>query len=161
MKDCLSPRSANIPSKAPLATKPSATKPKEKNHASPPPKLVIQPPGFDGLPGEKYSIGKELGKGGFAICYEGVLHGQRHGAKASKFALKIVKAKMGVKKMEEKVHEPHIQGSDLMILTISIVSYRIANPLQNASSSYRRVPSGVYIRRKYLHCSRALSKRFC
>ena len=104
MKECLSPRSANIPSKAPLATKP-----KEKNHASPPPKFVIQPPGFDGLPGERYSIGKELGKGGFAICYEGILLGQRPGAKTSKFALKIVKAKMGVKKMEEKVHKLYTQ----------------------------------------------------
>ena len=48
-------------------------------------------------------MGKELGKGGFAICYEGTLVGQKRGTKAGKFALKIVKAKMALKKMEEKV----------------------------------------------------------
>ncbi|MCJ1436191.1 Cell cycle serine/threonine-protein kinase cdc5/MSD2 [Xylographa pallens] len=96
MKECLSPRSANIPSKAP-----PTTKPKDKNHASPPPKYVIQPQGFLGEPGEKYSMGRELGKGGFAICYEGTLLGQKYG-KGSTFALKIVKANMGLKKMEEK-----------------------------------------------------------
>ncbi|MCJ1242853.1 Cell cycle serine/threonine-protein kinase cdc5/MSD2 [Trapelia coarctata] len=77
-------------------------KSKDKNHAFPPPSFVIQPPGRDGLPSEKYSMGKELGKGGFAICYEGTLVGQKRGIKVSKFALKIVKAKMGLKKMEEK-----------------------------------------------------------
>ncbi|MCJ1389335.1 Cell cycle serine/threonine-protein kinase cdc5/MSD2 [Xylographa bjoerkii] len=97
MQECLSPRSANIQSKAP-----PITKPKDKNHASPPPKYVIQPQGLLGEPGEKYSMGRELGKGGFAICYEGTLLGQKYG-KTSTFALKIVKAKMGLKKMEEKV----------------------------------------------------------
>ncbi|MCJ1291363.1 Cell cycle serine/threonine-protein kinase cdc5/MSD2 [Xylographa carneopallida] len=96
MKEYLSPRSANIPSKAP-----PTTKPKDKNHASPPPKYVIQPQGLLGEPGGKYSMGRELGKGGFAICYEGTLLGQKYG-KNSTFALKIVKAKMGLKKMEEK-----------------------------------------------------------
>ena len=48
-------------------------------------------------------MGKELGKGGFAICYEGTLAGQKYGSRSTKFALKIVKAKMGMKKMEEKV----------------------------------------------------------
>ncbi|MCJ1316700.1 Cell cycle serine/threonine-protein kinase cdc5/MSD2 [Xylographa vitiligo] len=96
MKECLSPRSANIPSKAP-----STTKPKDKNHASPPPKYVVQPQGLLGEPGERYAMGRELGKGGFAICYEGTLLGQKYG-KSSTFALKIVKANMGLKKMEEK-----------------------------------------------------------
>jgi hypothetical protein len=98
MKDALMPRSANVQTKPPVTAKP-----KEKNHASPPPDTVYQPPGPDGLPGEKYSTGKELGKGGFAICYEGILVGQKIGSKATKFALKIVKAQMGQKKMEEKV----------------------------------------------------------
>ncbi|MCJ1283654.1 Cell cycle serine/threonine-protein kinase cdc5/MSD2 [Xylographa opegraphella] len=96
MKECLSPRSANIPSKA-LPTANS----KDKNHAFPPPKCVIQPRGLLGEPGEKYSMGRELGKGGFAICYEGTLLGQKYGKNIT-FALKIVKAKMGMKKMEEK-----------------------------------------------------------
>ena len=51
-------------------------------------------------------MGRELGKGGFAICYEGTLLGQKYG-KNSTFALKIVKAKMGLKKMEEKVSDLH------------------------------------------------------
>ena len=76
---------------------------KEKNHALPPPQWVIQPPGPDGQPSEKYYTGKLLGRGGFAICYEGKLMGKKTNNSNRKFALKIVKANMGVKKMEEKV----------------------------------------------------------
>ena len=76
---------------------------KDKNHASPPPQYVIQPPESDGVLGEKYLTGKLLGKGGFAICYEGKLVGQKHSGKNQVFALKIVKAKLGMKKLEEKV----------------------------------------------------------
>ncbi|MCJ1417055.1 Cell cycle serine/threonine-protein kinase cdc5/MSD2 [Xylographa parallela] len=112
MKECLSPRSANIPSKAP-----PTTKPKDKNHASPPPKYVIQPQGLLGEPGEKYSMGRELGKGGFAICYEGTLLGQKYG-KGSTFALKIVKANMGLKKMEEKVIAPGFEANDIMCFAL-------------------------------------------
>ncbi|KAK6613988.1 plk plk-unclassified protein kinase [Botrytis cinerea] len=42
--------------------------------------------------------GRCLGKGGFAICYEGLLKGTR-----KKYALKIVKSHMSQKKMEQKV----------------------------------------------------------
>ena len=115
MKECLSPRSANIPSKAP-----PTTKPKDKNHASPPPKYVIQPQGLLGEPGEKYSMGRELGKGGFAICYEGTLLGQKYG-KGSTFALKIVKANMGLKKMEEKVIAPYASMATISLLVTSSV----------------------------------------
>ena len=123
METPLSPRSSNIPSKHPATSKGDSgskrtlTKEeaaqakaaadrkaeKDKNHASPPPEYVIQPPGPDGVLGEKYHTGKLLGKGGFAICYEGRLVGQKYAGKNPKFALKIVKAKMGMKKMEEKV----------------------------------------------------------
>ncbi|KAF4259184.1 hypothetical protein KXW98_006339 [Aspergillus fumigatus] len=64
-----------------------------KIHAPPPPSLVIEP--AEG--GERYSTGAFLGKGGFAICYEGTL--LRNGRV---FAMKVVRSEMGQKKMQEK-----------------------------------------------------------
>lgn len=65
-----------------------------KNHADPPPPVVTEPE--DG--GEQYAIGGFLGKGGFAVCYEGSL--ARNGRV---YAMKVVKSHMPQKKMEEKV----------------------------------------------------------
>jgi hypothetical protein len=65
-----------------------------KNHAPPPPALVLEP----GDDGERYSTGAFLGKGGFAICYEGTL--LRNGRV---FAMKVVRSEMTQKKMAEKV----------------------------------------------------------
>jgi hypothetical protein len=65
-----------------------------KNHADPPPPIVTEPE--DG--GEQYSMGGFLGKGGFAVCYEGTL--ARNGRV---YAMKVVKSEMPQKKMEEKV----------------------------------------------------------
>ena len=122
MMEALSPRSANIPSKpnktykmeteqrrkspedaAALAKAAEKRAEKEKNHASAPPQCVLQPPGLDGSPEEKYMTGRLLGKGGFAICHEAKLMGSKSKGKSNRFALKIVKANMGIKKMEEKV----------------------------------------------------------
>lgn len=106
MVEPLSPRSANIASKPRALQKKvveqeAAKLTKQKDHASPPPPLVIQPPeDYDGV-GVEYHTGRSLGKGGFAICYEGKHHG-KHGVQT--YALKIVKASMAAKKMEEKVH---------------------------------------------------------
>ncbi|KAL4985890.1 hypothetical protein BDW68DRAFT_198530 [Aspergillus falconensis] len=82
-----------------------------KNHAPPPPALVVEP----GDDGERYSTGGFLGKGGFAVCYEGTL--LRNGRV---FAMKVVKSDMGQKKMQEKfrtelqihskMRHPHIVG---------------------------------------------------
>ncbi|EEH07142.1 serine/threonine-protein kinase plo1 [Histoplasma capsulatum G186AR] len=64
-----------------------------KNHAPPPPPTVREPE--EG--GEEYITGKFLGKGGFAVCYEGRL------ARSNKvYAMKVVKSEMNQKKMEEK-----------------------------------------------------------
>lgn len=65
-----------------------------KNHAAPPPSLVIEPEEH----GEKYLTGAFLGKGGFAVCYEGTLMRNNR-----VFAMKVVKSEMTQKKMEEKV----------------------------------------------------------
>ena len=118
----LSPRSTNVPSKPYRTYKMEAEQKrkspedvaarakaaekraeKERNHASAPPQCVLQPPGLDGSSEEKYMTGRLLGKGGFAICHEAKLMGSKHKGKGTRFALKIVKAKMGIKKMEEKV----------------------------------------------------------
>ena len=113
--EALSPRSTNIPTKPksmknkePIeeAKKAEAAKKalKEKDYAPPPPEWVLQPPVKKGGLAEKYKTGRCLGKGGFAICYEGELRGRKNGAEKKVFALKVVKAAMDQRKMEEKVH---------------------------------------------------------
>ncbi|KAL8872189.1 MAG: hypothetical protein Q9174_002142 [Haloplaca sp. 1 TL-2023] len=99
----LSPRSAN----AQIRPRVAEGKPQQqdagftsrKEHAPPPPSSVWQPPEVPGGPLIEYKTGKELGKGGFAICYEGTQWG-RNGAQV--YALKIMKAKLSQKKMEDK-----------------------------------------------------------
>ena len=76
---------------------------KEKDHAPAPPPMVYQPEGPSGEPAEKYRTGRLLGKGGFAICHEGELRGKRYGSRGHRFALKIVRAEMSQKRMQEKV----------------------------------------------------------
>lgn len=77
---------------------PAKVSPREKDHPPPPPDEVREPPSSDRPNGATYKTGKLLGKGGFAICYDGVLGGTRE-----KYALKIVKSVMPQKKMEQKV----------------------------------------------------------
>ena len=111
--EALSPRSTNIQVKPkPFSEKDFAAvrapiveeKPKEKEHASPPPAWVVQPPLQPGLLAEKFHTGAFLGKGGFAICYEGELRGKKNGTGNCRFAMKIVKAKMTQPKVAEKVN---------------------------------------------------------
>lgn len=69
-----------------------------KPHPLPPPPIVQEP--VSG--GEQYATGAFLGKGGFAICFEGKL------ARNDRvFALKVVKSEMPQKKMAEKVFPPY------------------------------------------------------
>ncbi|OAL73214.1 plk/plk-unclassified protein kinase [Trichophyton violaceum] len=98
----LSPRSTNIPpkpkvegaKKLSVKTNPAQKQPSShRHHATPPPPEVKEP----GPCGEEYEIGSFLGKGGFAVCYEGKL--VRNGRI---FAMKVVKSEMQQKKMEEK-----------------------------------------------------------
>ncbi|KAH8603056.1 hypothetical protein B0O99DRAFT_604958 [Bisporella sp. PMI_857] len=104
--EALSPRDANAhikvkqPSSKQLTSKtkpPAKLSQKEKDHPPPPPPEVIEPPSSDRGDGAVYQTGNCLGKGGFAICYEGQLAGTRQ-----KYALKIVKSHMPQKKMEQK-----------------------------------------------------------
>jgi hypothetical protein len=103
MSAALSPLdiNANLKVRQPIP-KPKAPAPKslsrEKDHPPPPPSEVREPPSSDRKHGAVYKTGKLLGKGGFAICHEGVLAGTRQ-----KYALKIVKSVMPQKKMEQKV----------------------------------------------------------
>ncbi|KAI1385063.1 kinase-like protein [Hypoxylon trugodes] len=103
--DALSPRDTNaqLPyrtadaAKAKAAPAPKAVQ-KEKETPPQPPPIVYEPPSFDRKDGAGYQVGKMLGKGGFAVCYEGYLptsKGKR------KYALKIVRSKMP-SKMEQK-----------------------------------------------------------
>lgn len=106
----LSPRAANIQVKPTGAGKQSI-KPVEakrttnlKEHAPKPPPVVVQPPIDEDSPPEDYRTGNHLGKGGFAVCYEGELQCSRPSMKDRIYALKIVPANMNHKKMEDKVH---------------------------------------------------------
>ncbi|KAK1782135.1 hypothetical protein QBC45DRAFT_390039 [Copromyces sp. CBS 386.78] len=99
--DALSPRDVNaqarpraheLKSKAAAGLKAS----KDKDHPPPPPNHVNEPPSSDRKEGAIYQVGKPLGKGGFAICYDGKLIGS-----SKRYALKIVKAQMA-SKMEQK-----------------------------------------------------------
>lgn len=71
----------------------SATASKPNKHAGPPPDVIYEPGS-----NEQYYPGQLLGKGGFALCYEGRL------ARSNKLlALKVVPRKLDSAKMEAKV----------------------------------------------------------
>lgn len=99
--EALSPRDANaqrMPKAVDLKAKAAQFKTaKEKDHPPPPPPQVLEPPSPGYPEGSVYQVGKLLGKGGFAICYNGQAQGAKH-----RIALKIVKSKMATK-MEQKV----------------------------------------------------------
>ncbi|KAK0731657.1 hypothetical protein B0H67DRAFT_565462 [Lasiosphaeris hirsuta] len=98
--EALSPRDANAqrPRANELKTKAAAQlkSVKDKEHPLPPPNNVTEPPSADRKEGAVYQVGKLLGKGGFAICYDGKLAGT-----SKRYALKIVKSQMATK-MEQK-----------------------------------------------------------
>jgi hypothetical protein len=100
--EALSPRDANAQLRVKPSTKqkapPGKVSQKEKDHPPPPPSEVREPPSSDRHNGAIYRTGGCLGKGGFAICYEGQLVGTKRN-----YALKIVKSYMPQKKMEQKV----------------------------------------------------------
>ena len=96
--EALSPRDINsqCPRHNDLKTKPAATK-AGKEHPPPPPAEVYEPASSDRKDGAAYTVGRILGKGGFAVCYDGRLN-----STGERFALKIVKSQMP-SKMEQKV----------------------------------------------------------
>jgi hypothetical protein len=102
--EALSPRDTNAHIRAKQQTQQKAKGPlakltgKEKDHPLPPPTEIREPPGSDRPDGATYQTGRLLGRGGFAICYEGQLAGTKQ-----RFALKIVKSHMPQRKMEQKV----------------------------------------------------------
>jgi len=101
--EALSPRDANAHIRVKQTMQkakppPAKVTAKEKDHPPPPPAEVWEPPSSDRKDGAIYKTGRLLGKGGFAICYEGQLAGTKQ-----RYALKIVKSHMPQKKMEQKV----------------------------------------------------------
>lgn len=107
--DPLSPRAVNIQTKPRLPPKgyvnpvKAQPAPKAKDPVPKPPPLVIQPPTSPGSHSDQYRIGNHLGKGGFAVCYEGELQCKRNSTQDRIYALKTVPAKMNNRKMEDKV----------------------------------------------------------
>jgi len=130
--DALSPRDANAQVRKQPAPKAKAASikmsNKEKEHAPPPPRDVFEPPcsqkGYKN--GALYRTGKLLGKGGFAICYEGT-----HSTSKQVFALKIVRSHMQLKKMEQKVSL--FVKAIAHNLMFSQVSNRASNSFKNGS----------------------------
>lgn len=99
--EALSPRDVNALPKRTTDLKAKAAAQlrtaKDKDHPPPPPPQVVEPSSSDRKNGAVYQVGKLLGKGGFAICYDG-----KHVDSGKKYALKIVKSTMPVK-MQQKV----------------------------------------------------------
>jgi hypothetical protein len=103
--EALSPRSANLPMKPPPATKKAKndTRTKSAQPTVNPDKIdekwrpagIVKEPGPDG---DAYLTGKKLGRGGFAVCFEG-----RSERTKDIFALKVVKSHVEQKKQLEKV----------------------------------------------------------
>jgi len=118
---------------------------KEKEHPPPPPAQVLEPPTPSNPKGSVYQVGKLLGKGGFAICYYGLLEGTKQ-----RYALKIVKSKMPPK-MEQKVCLAMVLSSVSVVNNLLIldpcrrvsVSNRAANTLQDEAQEYRQLPPRI------------------
>jgi serine/threonine protein kinase len=106
--EVLSPRSANVPMKTETDMKKTKleTRKKSVERAQNPDKIedkwrpadVIREPGSEG---DAYITGKKLGKGGFAVCFEG-----RSKKTSEIYALKVVKSHVEQKKQLEKVSSP-------------------------------------------------------
>lgn len=139
--DALSPRDANAmrparaESKAPAQPKAA----KDKEHPPPPPNNVTEPSSIDRREGAVYQIGKLLGKGGFAICYEGKLAGT-----SKRYALKIVKCQMP-SKMEQKVRIARPGSLRSIADLMHLVPNRAANPFQDAPTKHCSVPPRLHI----------------
>ena len=105
----LSPRAVNIQIKPKTAGKPmiksAVTKkaPAQDTHAPKPPSVVIQPPLDGKSKPEQYKTGNHLGRGGFAVCYEGELQCKSDVKPDRIYALKILPSQMNSQKMEDKV----------------------------------------------------------
>ena len=121
--EVLSPRSANVPMKTHTDMKNTKVetrkRPVEKNQNPDkiedkwrPADLVREP----GAEGDAYLTGKKLGKGGFAVCFEG-----RSQKTSDAYALKVVKSHVEQKKQLEKVSLPQAILENLLIR--SAVSY--------------------------------------
>ncbi|KIX01635.1 uncharacterized protein Z518_09361 [Rhinocladiella mackenziei CBS 650.93] len=142
--EVLSPRSANLPMQPPKATKKSKSGSKPSSEGKPtnpdriddkwrPPSTITEP----GPSPETYVMGKKLGKGGFAVCFEGKIK-----RTSEVFALKVVKAKVEQKKMMEKfrtelqihakMHHPHIVEF-LRAFTIDEHTYVVLQMCPNGS----------------------------
>ena len=167
--EALSPRSTNIQAKPKLTklkekeladeeakrAEVGKKEMKEKEYAPAPPEWVLQPPIVKGGLAEKFRTGKCLGKGGFAICYEGELRNKGKGAGKTIFALKIVKTYMSLKKMEDKVSQLCMFKGDFQAHVFS-VSNRAPDPCEDAASEHRRVSPRLHFQRQHLRRARAM-----
>ncbi|RMZ78094.1 hypothetical protein DV737_g4027, partial [Chaetothyriales sp. CBS 132003] len=100
--EVLSPRSANIPARPRDMSKAKAdTKARVVEKPSNPDRIddAWRPPSIvpEAATSERYVVGRKLGKGGFAVCFQAQSQSQ-----GKMYALKVVKARVEQKKMAEK-----------------------------------------------------------
>jgi serine/threonine protein kinase len=115
--EVLSPRSANVPMKNQTDMKKTKVETRKKSvekNQNPDkiedkwrPADIIREPGSEG---DAYITGKKLGKGGFAVCFEG-----RSQKTSEIYALKVVKSHVEQKKQLEKVSLPQALLERLLI----------------------------------------------
>lgn len=158
LMEALSPRSANLPMKPPAAVKKTKTDTRTKatQSAANPDKIdekwrpagVVREPGPDG---DAYLTGRKLGRGGFAVCFEG-----RSERNRNVFALKVVKSQVEQKKQLEKV--VMTLGWKKSLLTQRQVSNRIADPCKDAPSKHRGILSCFCFRKLHLCRPRTMSQ---
>lgn len=133
--DALSPRDINALPKRTTDLKAKATaqlkSSKDKDHPPPPPPQIAEPPSSDRSDGAVYQVGKILGKGGFAICYDG-----KHVETGKRYALKIVKSQMPLK-MQQKVSDAFNSVWTMSMDTKgNTVPNRTADPFEDATSEH-------------------------
>jgi serine/threonine protein kinase len=146
--EVLSPRSANVPMKPQSDMKKVEARKKSGEKVQNPDKIedkwrpadVVREPGSDG---DAYITGKKLGKGSFAVCFEG-----RSKKTSEVYALKVVKSHVEQKRQLEKVSSQQAVCEKFLIRRA--VSHGVTDPCQNAPSQCRRILSCLFIRESYL-----------
>ena len=158
--EALSPRDANaqrMPKAPEVKTAKTAAQlksQKNKEHPPPPPAQVPEPSSSDRPDGAIYQVGKPLGKGGFAICYEGQLLPSKQ-----KYALKIVKSHMPPK-MESKVRQSQEQPNVYTASNSVLVPNGAPNSFENEAKKHCRISASFLFRQVHVSDSRTLPQWF-
>lgn len=144
--EALSPRDANA-QRMPKAIEMKTSKPvaqlkaaKDKEPPPVPPASIDEPPANDRPNGAVYQVGRMLGKGGFAVCYQGYLLPER-----KKYALKIVRSQMPSKMMQKVSPIAGLFSFPGSSLTRPAVPNRTPDPLEDEPEEHCPVLQSVLL----------------